>query len=74
MTQATQATTVDKVLLNEHEAAHVLGMQVRTLQRWRCLGRGPSFVKVGGYSVRYDRRDLMTWLDSQPRIGGGNAA
>ncbi len=43
--------------LNEREAAELLCLGVRTLQRWRWEGRGPSYFKFGG-AVRYARRDL----------------
>ena len=34
-------------LVNEHEAARLLGLSVKTLRRWRWAGRGPNFVKIG---------------------------
>ena len=43
------------------EAAVYLGNSARTLARWRSLGLGPSYIRVGG-KVRYLRRDLDEWL------------
>jgi Helix-turn-helix domain len=40
-------------LLNEKEAAPLLGLSVATLRTWRCREKGPSFHKFGG-AVRYD--------------------
>ena len=40
-------------LLNEHEAAQVLGLKVATLRRWRWAGKPPRFLKIGA-AVRYD--------------------
>jgi hypothetical protein len=44
-------------LMREAEAARRLGTSVRTLQKWRCNGKGPRFVRLGR-SVRYDPADL----------------
>lgn len=40
-------------LLNEKQAAHSLGLPVRTLQQWRLQRRVLPFVKIGK-CVRYD--------------------
>ena len=40
-------------LVNEHEAAEVLSLSVKTLRRWRWAGKPPSFYKIGS-AVRYD--------------------
>lgn len=50
-------------LINEQEAAALLGYTVRALQNWRYRGGGPDFVKVSQRSVRYRRRDLIAWAD-----------
>lgn len=50
-------------LLNEHEAARMLGFTVRALQNWRVRGGGPQFVKISKRSVRYQRRDLLAWVN-----------
>lgn len=49
-------------LFTEIEAADVLNISVRTLQAWRSRFFGPAFVRAGR-SVRYRRRDLLTWID-----------
>lgn len=51
-------------LLNEKQAAEVLGLSHRTLQNWRVKGGGPRFVKLSG-SVRYRERDLEAWVESR---------
>jgi predicted DNA-binding transcriptional regulator AlpA len=51
-------------LLNEIEAAKALGFSVRALQNWRVRGGGPVFVKISRRSVRYRRRDLLTWIEA----------
>lgn len=46
-------------LLDETAAARALGLQPRTLSRWRWGGKGPPYCKIGG-AIRY----LMTDLDA----------
>jgi len=53
-------------LLTEREAAERLGLSVRTLQKWRLLGSGPQFLKLG-HAVRYDPADLERYLESSRR-------
>lgn len=48
-------------LLNETQAAELLGMTTSTLQQWRYYGYGPSYVKIGR-SVRYRPEDLETFI------------
>ncbi len=49
-------------LVTERDAAELLGVSVRTLQKWRLQGNGPRFVKLGR-AVRYDRRDLEEYIE-----------
>ena len=62
-----------QAMLNEHQAAAVLGVSVKSLRRWRCDGTGPRYVKINGCSVRYRLGDLSVWLEAQP-VGGGALA
>ncbi len=55
------------------EAASLLGISVATMRRWRLLGRGPRFRKLGG-SVRYFREDIEAFIASAPSGGGAEAA
>ena len=34
-----------------HEAARILGISPRTLEKYRCHGSGPTFRKLGGRVV-----------------------
>ncbi len=54
-------------LMTEREAAAFLGFSTRSLQNWRLRGGGPPFVRAGGRSVRYRRRDLNAWANGQLR-------
>lgn len=53
-------------LVNEHEAAKLLGLRVTTLRRWRWAGRGPAYRKIGG-AVRYHLADLSAFADAGRR-------
>jgi hypothetical protein len=48
-------------LLNEFQAAGVMGLKVATLRAWRRQGKGPPYLKLGR-SVRYDPVDLTYWF------------
>jgi excisionase family DNA binding protein len=48
-------------LLTQREAASILAISVRTLERLRVNGGSPKFVKVG-HSVRYRPEDLERWV------------
>jgi DNA-binding transcriptional MerR regulator len=45
-------------LVDTREAARILGVSARTLERWRMEGQGPAFLKIGSYRVTYDIEDL----------------
>ena len=57
-------------LLTEAQAADVLNLSVRTLQAWRLKGGGPLFVHAGR-AVRYRRRDLFAWVNSNTKAKAG---
>ena len=71
-----QAALSEKLLLDEREAAALLGIGARTLAEARYAGHVP-FVRLAGRRVLYDRRDLLGWIDrakeqARPReISGG---
>ena len=47
-------------LLRTQEAARFLGISIRTLEKHRTYGTGPTYRKVGG-RVLYTVRDLEAW-------------
>jgi predicted DNA-binding transcriptional regulator AlpA len=49
-------------LLNTQQAAAYLGIGASTLERYRCTGGGPVFMRVGDRAVRYRLVDLNAWL------------
>jgi hypothetical protein len=50
--------------LNQNLVGQRLGVSVRTLERWRWLGMGPRFMKVGG-RVRYRIADIEAFEQSR---------
>ena len=49
-------------LVDEREAAKIIGLRVATLRNWRCLRKGPRYRKVGQRMVRYHRADLVAFI------------
>ena len=46
----------------------ILRVSENTLKQWRILRKGPQFVKFGARRrsfVRYPKRELFAWIDSQ---------
>lgn len=56
-------------LLSEQQVEQIFGLKARTLQRWRLENRGPRYRKLHGL-VRYDVRDLESWIEAAPGGGG----
>jgi len=50
-------------LIDEKEAAQLLNLRPSTLRAWRCQGRGPNFLRLGG-AVRYEREDLIKFIET----------
>lgn len=48
-------------LITDVELADLLGVGLSTLRNWRCAGRGPRFMRLGG-CVRYSRDDIEAFL------------
>lgn len=53
-------------VLNQKEAANLLGVSTRTLERHRVSGTGPRFTKLGRL-VRYRQQDLVEFVDRNLR-------
>ena len=51
-------------LLTQSDATKLLRLSVRSLERLRCQGGGPKYIKAGR-SVRYRSSDLEIWLNSE---------
>lgn len=53
-------------LLRTPDAALLLGLSARTLEKHRCYGTGPVYRKLGGRIV-YSVDDLISWADQGVR-------
>lgn len=59
--------------LSGDEAANLLNLSPRTLERFRIEGRGPAYCKFGRL-VRYHRSALIEWALQQQRSSTAEAA
>lgn len=57
-------------LIDEREAAAILGCAVQTLRNLRWRREPPKFYRIGKRMVRYKRADLAAYVEA----GNGNAA
>jgi hypothetical protein len=48
-------------LLTQKDAARILGLSVRTLERHRLAGTGPHYARLG-HLIRYRECDLAEWV------------
>lgn len=67
----------ERRVLNELELADRWGMSHKTLQRWRVMGLGPKFLKLGGkigYRIEdveeYELHSLRLSTSESARAGG----
>ncbi len=65
--------------LSQMELSDRWGISHRTLERWRWLGEGPPYLKIGGRVVyrledieRYER-ECLRLADSEPALGAAPA-
>ena len=54
-------------ILTTDQAAALLALGRSTLEKWRCPGAGPKFLKLGARRVGYDKADLDEWIALLPR-------
>ena len=55
-----------RMYLSTPQAAAILGLSPRTLERYRVTGEGPVFAKLGRL-VRYSRADIEKWAARRSR-------
>ena len=58
------ASILSAHILDTHQAAAYLRLSVSSLNKMRCTGSGPAFIRMGR-SVRYRRRALDSFIDSR---------
>ncbi|MDJ0390901.1 helix-turn-helix domain-containing protein [Roseomonas sp. E05] len=49
-------------LLTPEDVAAQLGVSRKALERWRCTGDGPRFVRLGHKTVRYRMEDVEAFV------------
>lgn len=59
--------------LNTNQAAQLLNISPRTLERWRIEGKGPSYRKFGKRVV-YNQAALLEWAEDQTHSSTSDAA
>jgi predicted site-specific integrase-resolvase len=52
---------------NERELAVLLGLSVKTLQKWRGVGSGPAYIKLGSRVV-YNDDDVAAFVAANMRL------
>jgi len=57
---------MERNFINQIELSRRWGVSPRTLERWRWLGEGPAFVKLGG-KVVYDLSVIEAYEKAQIR-------
>ncbi|MHB1302447.1 MAG: helix-turn-helix transcriptional regulator [Acidiphilium sp.] len=59
----TDNETETDYLVKERDAARLLGIVPRTMMRWRKLGCGPRYVRMGNKLVAYSASELRRWQE-----------
>lgn len=70
---AAVATDIGRLILTEAEAAKLLCLSRRTLQRMRIDGGGPRYIKMGR-RLGYTKADLVTWVEARGATSTSQAA
>jgi predicted DNA-binding transcriptional regulator AlpA len=60
-----QKAADERRLLDVREAAIRLGLSKSTLDKMRCSGRGPRFIRATDRAIRYDPEDLRAFADQR---------
>ena len=58
---------------DEKWVADTLSVSVQTIRRWRYLGGGPDFMRLGG-SIRYREVDIASWQAASRVSSSGEAS
>lgn len=49
-------------LLSTAQVSSLLNLQAATLKKWRVLGTGPKFVRIGKRAIRYRLVDVKRFV------------
>ena len=61
MSTQTQSLLNDP-LVSTQQLGRLIDTKPRTIERWRLLGTGPSFIRVNSRLVRYRLSEIESWL------------
>ena len=64
----TIAESVEPRAWNVDTAARYTGLTISTLNKMRCNGTGPRFIRLAPMRIAYLREDLDAWIDAKPRL------
>jgi hypothetical protein len=65
LTSVQQPTVIEtNYCIPEKPAAAVLGVSVALLRKWRRIGQGPFYLRLGNRIVRYRWSDLQEFMDA----------
>lgn len=56
--------------LTELQAAEMIQVSLRTMRRKRHEGNGPKAYKIGGKTIRYDKKEVEEWAKEQVIVHG----
>lgn len=59
----------ERRFMSVRETAAYMRMSKSTLDKWRCRGIGPRWVKVGQRKVAYALDDVEAWMTENTRQG-----
>ena len=65
---ATNAAECELQLVNERRLARVLTVSPALLRRWRRIGGGPPWLRIGKRLVRYDVAELRKWITERAGV------
>lgn len=54
-------------LITPAQAANLLRVQVKVLERWRGTGEGPAYVRLSSKTIRYRHEDVDTFVAGRVR-------
>ena len=66
------------MLLSTAEAAQLIGLDPKTLENWRALGKGVKFIRIGERAIRYRPQDVRAFIElgsgrADPQPAGGSS-